>query len=148
MKDNSDYVMYADAVKQGLLSEKDVDVAVKRLFRARFQLGMFDPPELVKYAQTPFSENDSEAHRQLALKAARKAMVLLKNDGVLPLKPATKNIAVIGPLADSARALEGNYNGTPSRATTALGRNPQAVSNGARDFHSRDEVPAQCRSGA
>jgi len=120
VKDNSDYVMYADAVKQGLLSEKDVDVTLKRLFRARFQLGMFDPPELVKYAQTPFSENDSEAHRQLALQAARKAMVLLKNDGVLPLKPGTKSIAVIGPLADSVRALEGNYNGTPSRATTAL----------------------------
>ena len=120
MEDNSDYVMYVDAVKQGVLSEKDVDVALKRLFRARFQLGMFDPPELVKYAQTPFSENDSEAHRQLALKAARESMVLLKNDGVLPLKPATKNITVVGPLADSVRALEGNYNGTPSRATTAL----------------------------
>jgi beta-glucosidase len=120
MKDNSDYVMYVDAVKQGLLSEKDVDVTVKRLFRARFQLGMFDPPELVKYAQIPFRENDSEAHRQLALRAAREAMVLLKNDGVLPLKPTAKRIAVIGPLADSVRALEGNYNGTPSRATTAL----------------------------
>jgi len=120
VKDNSDYVMYADAVKQGLLSEKDVDVAVKRLFRARFQLGMFDAPELVKYAQIPFSENDSEAHRQLALKTARETIVLLKNDGVLPLKPAAKNIAVIGPLADSVRALEGNYNGKASRATTAL----------------------------
>jgi beta-glucosidase len=120
VKGNADYVMYADAVKQGLLSEKDVDVTLKRLFRARFQLGMFDPPELVKYAQIPFSENDSEAHRQLALKAARKAMVLLKNDGVLPLNPATKNIAVIGPLADSVRALEGNYNGVPSRPRTAL----------------------------
>ncbi len=120
VKGNADYVMYVDAVKQGLLSEKDVDVAVKRLFRARFQLGMFDPPELVKYAQIPFSENDSEAHRQLALQAARKALVLLKNDGVLPLNPATKNVAVIGPLADSVRALEGNYNGVPSRPRTAL----------------------------
>jgi beta-glucosidase len=117
---NADYVMYVDAVKQGLLSEKDVDVAVERLFRARFQLGMFDPPEMVKYAQIPLSENDSEAHRQLALKAARKAMVLLKNDGVLPLNPATKSIAVIGPLADSVRALEGSYNGVPSRPRTAL----------------------------
>jgi beta-glucosidase len=120
VKGNADYVMYADAVKQGLMSEKDVDVAVKRLFRARFQLGMFDPPEMVKYAQIPSSENDSEPHRQLALKAARKAMVLLKNDGVLPLNPATKSIAVIGPLADSVRALEGSYNGVPSRPRTAL----------------------------
>jgi beta-glucosidase len=115
-----DVAAYSDAVKQGLLSEKDVDVTLKRLFRARFQLGMFDPPELVKYAQTPFSENDSEAHRQLALKVARETMVLLKNDGVLPLKPVPASIAVVGPLADSVRALEGNYNGTPSRPVTAL----------------------------
>ena len=117
---SSDVPAYRDAVQQGLLSEKDVDLALKRLFRARFQLGMFDPPEQVKYAQIPFSENDSEPHRQLALKAAREAMVLLKNDGVLPLNPATKSIAVIGPLADSVRALEGNYNGTASRPKTAL----------------------------
>jgi beta-glucosidase len=116
----SDVPAYRDAVQQGLLSEKNVDLALKRLFRARFQLGMFDPPEQVKYAQIPFSENDSEPHRQLALKAAREAMVLLKNDGVLPLNPATKSIAVIGPLADSVRALEGNYNGTASRPKTAL----------------------------
>jgi beta-glucosidase len=120
MRNNSDYVKYLDAVKQGLLTEKDIDVSVKRLLRARFALGMFDPPEMVKYAQTPDSENDSEEHRQLALKAARETMVLLKNDGVLPLSPAVKRIAVVGPLADQIRVLEGNYNGTPSRATTAL----------------------------
>ena len=84
--DNSDYVKYVDAVKQGFLSEKDVDVTLKRLFTARFRLGLFDPPEMVKYAQTPDSEIDSDAHRQLALKMARESMVLLKNDGVLPLK--------------------------------------------------------------
>jgi len=116
----ADVAAYRDAVTQGLLSEKEVDVAVKRLFRARFQLGMFDPPEQVKYAQIPFSQNDTDAHRQLALKAARESMVLLKNDGVLPLKPTIKSIAVIGPLADSVRALEGNYNGTASRYVTAL----------------------------
>ena len=120
MRDNSDYAKYIDAVKQGLLTEKDIDAAVKRLIRARMALGMFDPPEMVKYAQTPDSENDSEAHRQLALKAARETMVLLKNDGVLPLRAGVKKIAVVGPLADQIRVLEGNYNGTPSRATTAL----------------------------
>ena len=120
MTDNSDYARYIDAVKQGLLSEKDIDTTVKRLFYARFALGMFDPPEKVKYAQTPESENDSEDHRQLALKAARETMVLLKNDGVLPLKSSVKKIAVVGPLADQIRVLEGNYNGIPSRATTAL----------------------------
>ena len=118
--DNSDYIKYMDAVKQGLLSEKDIDVAVKRLFTARFRLGMFDPPEMVKYAQIPESEIDSEAHRQLALRTARESIVLLKNDGVLPLGAATKKIAVVGPLAESVHVLEGNYNGTPSRATTAL----------------------------
>ncbi len=122
--DNSDYVKYVDAVKQGLLSEKDLDVTVKRLFRARFRLGMFDPPEMVKYAQTPDSVIDSDAHRQLALKTARESMVLLKNDGVLPLNAKTnaqiKKIAVVGPLADALHVLAGNYSGTPSRATTAL----------------------------
>ena len=118
--DNSDYVKYVDAVKQGLLSERDIDVAVTRLLAARFRLGMFDPPELVKYAQTPDSVIDSDAHRQLALQTARESMVLLKNDGVLPLNAKTKKIAVVGPLADSLHVLEGNYNGTPSRATTAL----------------------------
>ena len=118
--DNSDYVKYVDAVKQGLLSEKDIDVTVTRLFTARFRLGMFDPPEMVKYAQTPDSVIDSEAHRQLALKTARESMVLLKNDGVLPLSAQTKKIAVVGPLADALHVLAGNYSGTPSRAITAL----------------------------
>ena len=111
---------YLKAVQQGLLAEKDLDTAVKRLMRARFELGMFDPPALVKYAQTPISENDSGAHRALALKAARESMVLLKNKNILPLDATTKKIAVVGPLADSARVLEGNYNGVPSRSVTVL----------------------------
>ncbi len=114
------YSAYLNAVKQRLLSEQDLDTAVKRLMRARMELGMFDPPEMVKYAQTPISENDSEPHRQLALKLAREAMVLLKNDGTLPLKQAAKKIAVVGPLANSKNVLEGNYNGSSSRETTAL----------------------------
>ena len=119
-KDNSDYVKYLDAVKQGLLSEKDLDVAVKRLFTARMRLGMFDPPDKVPYAQTPDSEIDSAPHRELALKAARESMVLLKNDGVLPFAPSVKNILVVGPLAESVQVLHGNYSGTASHATTAL----------------------------
>jgi beta-glucosidase len=117
---NSDYVPYMEAVKQGFLSEKDIDVSLKRLFTARFKLGMFDPPEMVPYAQTPDSEIDSEAHRALALKAARESIVLLKNDGVLPLNPAVKKIAVVGPLSESVKVLHGNYSGTASRATSAL----------------------------
>ncbi len=119
-KDNSDYVKYLDAVKEGLLSEKDIDVAVKRLFTARMRLGMFDPPDKVPYAQTPDSEIDSAPHRELALKAARESMVLLKNDGVLPFAPGVKNILVVGPLAESVQVLHGNYSGTASHATTAL----------------------------
>ena len=119
-KDNSDYVKYVDAVKQGLLSEKDLDIAVKRLFTARMRLGMFDPPDKVPYAQTPDSEIDSAAHRELALKVARESMVLLKNDGVLPFAPGVKNILVVGPLAQSVAVLHGNYSGTASHASTAL----------------------------
>jgi beta-glucosidase len=74
----------------------------------------------VKYAQIPFSENDSAANRELARKAAREVMVLLKNDGSLPLKSSVRKIAVIGPLADSIPALEGNYNGTSSHYVTPL----------------------------
>src|SRR5271165_128104 len=118
--DNSDYVRYLDAVVQGLLTEKDIDTAVKRLFTARFRLGLFDPPEMVRYAQTPDAELDSDAHRALALKIARESMVLLKNDGILPLRAGLKTIAVIGPSAESERVLLGNYSGTPSRVTTAL----------------------------
>ncbi len=119
-KDDSDYVKFIDAVKQGLLPEKDVDTSLRRLLTARFKLGMFDPPSMVPYANTPESEIDSPVHRELALQAARESMVLLKNDGILPLKSDVKRIAVVGPLAESVRVLEGNYHGTPSHATTAL----------------------------
>ena len=110
-----------DAVKQGLITEDQIDVSVKRLYRARFKLGMFDPPEMVPYAKIPASENDSEEHRKLSGQAARESIVLLKNDNhALPLKRNLKKIAVIGPTADSYDALIGNYNGTPSRYTTPL----------------------------
>jgi beta-glucosidase len=118
--DNSDYVKYLDAVKQGLLSEKEIDAALKRLFMARFRLGLFDPPEIVPYALTPDSEIDSDANRALALKTARESIVLLENNGVLPLSPDVRKIAVFGPLAESALVLHGNYSGTASRATTAI----------------------------
>jgi beta-glucosidase len=117
---NSDYLQFLDALKQNLITEKDIDVAVKRLLLARFRLGEFDPPELVRYTHTGDAEIDSEAHRALALQTARETMVLLKNDGILPLGPQFKNIAIIGPSAESTRVLLGNYSGTPSRATSAL----------------------------
>jgi beta-glucosidase len=115
------YKALVNAVKQGLISEGEIDRALKRLFAIRFRLGMFDPPELVPYAKIPFSANDAPEHRQLALEAARESIVLLKNDNnTLPLRKDLKSIAVIGPNADDVQVLLGNYNGTPSRATTPL----------------------------
>ncbi len=118
-KDAHDYQPYIDAVKQGLLTEADIDVTLKRLFTARMRLGMFDPPSMVPYANIPASEIDSKQHREVSLAAARESMVLLKNNGVLPLAPG-KKILVVGPLAESVQVLHGNYSGTASHAVTAL----------------------------
>ena len=77
-----------EAIKQDLISKTEIDAAVKRLFTARFRLGMFDPPDSYAYGRTPFSEVNSAEHRRLALRAARESIVLLKNDrGLLPLSP-------------------------------------------------------------
>ncbi|HEY3835198.1 MAG TPA: glycoside hydrolase family 3 C-terminal domain-containing protein [Bryobacteraceae bacterium] len=111
---------YLAAMQKGLISQQEVDFNLKRIFKARFQLGLFDPPSMVKYTPIAATENDSEAHRQLARKVARESMVLLKNDGTLPLKAGVRNIAVVGPLADSIAVLEGNYNGTASRYVTVI----------------------------
>jgi beta-glucosidase len=109
------------AVQKGVLAEADIDRALRRLFTARFRLGMFDPPSMVPYSRIASEENDTEAHRQLALRAAREAIVLLKNrNNFLPLKKVPETIAVIGPDADDLDALEGNYNGTPSKPVTIL----------------------------
>ncbi len=103
------------AVHDGLIKESEIDTSLKRLFTARFRMGMFDPPDAVAFNQIPYSEDDSPQHRQLALRAARESIVLLKNqDGILPLKSNFKTIAVVGPNAESLAALEGNYNGQPS----------------------------------
>jgi beta-glucosidase len=115
-----EYKSLVKAVKEGFISEAEIDVAVKRLMEARFRLGMFDPPELVPYANIPFAVNDSAAHRQMALRAARESIVLLKNDNFLPFGKKIKKIAVIGPNADSLDVLLGNYNGMPSAYTTPL----------------------------
>ena len=116
-----EYKSLVQAVKDGLITEAEIDVAVKRLMTARFKLGMFDPPEMVAYARIPFSENASEAHRQLSLRAARESLVLLKNqNNTLPLKKDLKTIAVIGPSADNLGVLLGNYNGQPTKYVTPL----------------------------
>lgn len=117
----STYPSLREAVEQDLVSEETIDLAVKRLFTARFRLGMFDPPEQVPYAQIPYSVIDSPQHRALALRAARESIVMLKNeDNLLPLPNDLRSIAVIGPNADSLSVLMGNYNGTPAKAVTPL----------------------------
>ena len=103
-----------EAVKEGLIPEADIDRAVRRLFRARFELGMFDPPSSYAYGRIPFGVVNSPQHRALSLEAARQSMVLLKNeDHILPLKPDIGSIAVVGPTAELVRSLQGNYNGPP-----------------------------------
>ncbi|HZY82160.1 MAG TPA: glycoside hydrolase family 3 C-terminal domain-containing protein [Cyclobacteriaceae bacterium] len=115
------YESLKKAVADKLITEEQIDVAVKRLFLARFKLGMFDPDDQVKYAQIPYSTVDSKEHRDLALEAARKSIVLLKNDkNTLPLKKDIGTLAVIGPNADQWLMLLGNYNGVPADPITPL----------------------------
>jgi beta-glucosidase len=103
-----------DAVHQGVIKEAEIDNALRRLFRARFKLGMFDPPTSFAYGQIPVSEVNSPEHRQLSMQAARESIVLLKNkDHILPLKSDVSSIAVVGPTAELIQALQGNYNGPP-----------------------------------
>ncbi len=111
-----------DAVKQGLVKESDLDRALRRLFRAQMKLGVYDPPQRLPWAGYTYETIvDSPKHRQLALEAARRSIVLLKNDGgTLPLKKGLGSIAVIGPNADEAEVLVGNYNGTPIAPVTVL----------------------------
>ncbi len=115
------YRALQQAVKGGLIAEAQIDAAVKRLFTARFKLGMFDPPSMVRYAQIPMTNVDSAEHRALAMDVTRKSIVLLKNDnGVLPLRKSLGTLAVIGPNANEWRMLLGNYNGIPSDPVTPL----------------------------
>ncbi len=119
-KDDTDYKPYIDAVQEGYLSPSAMDTALIRLFTARIKLGMFDPPDMVPYTKIPESELSSPAHRALARKLADESMVLLKNDGTLPLKPDVRSIAVVGPLADQTQVLLGNYAGTPTHTVSML----------------------------
>ena len=118
--DDHDYKPYLDAVKMGALKESDIDIALTRLFTARMKLGMFDPPEMVPYTKIDEKLLDSPEHRALARKMANESMVLLKNDGVLPLKASGLKIAVVGPLADQTKVLLGNYSGNPSHSVSVV----------------------------
>ncbi|MDB5233302.1 MAG: glycosyl hydrolase, partial [Hymenobacter sp.] len=115
------YNSLLESVQKGLITEKQLDVSVKRLFLIRFQLGMFDPAERVKYAQIPMSVVESAPHQAHALKMARESIVLLKNDrNTLPLRKNLKKLVVIGPNADNDAVQLGNYNGFPTNNVTPL----------------------------
>lgn len=115
------YASLKSAVAQGLITEAEIDVAVKRLFTARMRLGMFDPPGTDPYSRISPAENNTPEHRKLALQAAREAIVLLKNDArFLPLDKGIERIAVIGPNAEYRQSIEGNYNGAPPHPVTPL----------------------------
>ena len=117
--DDHDYHPYIDAVQQGYLPESSVDTALVRLFTARIRLGLFDPPDAAPYSKIDEKALDSAEHRALAHRMANESIVLLKNDGVLPLKSVMR-IAVVGPLADQTAVLLGNYNGTPTHTVSVL----------------------------
>jgi beta-glucosidase len=142
------YAALVEAVREGLVTEAEVDRAVTRLLTVRFRLGMFDPPEATGYGQLPIAVVDSPAHRELALAAARASIVLLKNEGgVLPFGENVRRIAVVGPNADDEEVLLGNYNGTPTAAVTPLAGLRRALGARARVTYARgadwaDGLPA------
>lgn len=116
------YEALRDAVRDGLITEEDIDVSVRRILTGMFELGMFDPADMVPWSGLPYSTVDSREHRDHALKVARNSIVMLKNEGnLLPLDPAViRKIAVVGPNGDDARMMLGNYNGIPSSTVTVL----------------------------
>lgn len=114
------YQKYLAAVQQGYLSESALDASLIRLFAARLKLGLLDPPELDPWSHIDEKELGSPEHRALAREIANESMVLLKNDGRLPLKPGIRNIAVVGPLADQTDVLLGNYAGRPTHTVSMM----------------------------
>ena len=113
------YLHLMQAYEEGLVSEEEITVCCERMFTSRYMLGLF--ADDCEYDAIPYTDCDTDEHDALALAAAEKSMVLLRNNGVLPLDPTkVKTIAVIGPNANSIPALEGNYNGVSSRYVTFL----------------------------
>ncbi len=125
------YEFLGEAIRRGLITEADIDRALGRLFTTRMKLGTFDPPELVPYTATPMDVVGCAEHRALAYEAALKSLVLLKNDGMLPIAPDTRSVLVVGPTAADAGMLLGNYFGMSDSLCTLLegiaGRAPEGM---------------------
>lgn len=131
------YGALLEAINNKLITEAQIDTALTRLMYTRLRLGLFDPPAQVPWNHLPNSLLQSAEHNQLARTAAQKSMVLLKNNGLLPLKKDLKAIAVIGPTADEPMALLGNYHGTPAAPVTFLKGIQKAVSSGTQVYYAR-----------
>ncbi len=117
----SEYNALVRAVQQGLLGEKEINEALYYTLWTRFRLGLFDPPEMVPFNKYTIEDNDTPEHSKVALEVARQSLVLLKNDGILPINCSKyKRIAVIGPNSDSKSMLEGNYHGSASKPISIL----------------------------
>ena len=111
------FMSLTEGLEKGLIKESDLDQHLRKTLMGRFELGMFDPADMLPWSKIPASAISSEKHHQLAVQAARESMVLLENKGgVLPLKKSIKTLAVVGPNADDVELLNGNYGGTPTKA--------------------------------
>jgi beta-glucosidase len=116
-----DYQALVRAVQQGLVTEKEIDQALYYTLWTRFKLGLFDPPQDCPYSKIGIDQNDTPQHRALVLKVAEESIVLLKNDGILPLdRSKIERIAVIGPNGNSTTMLHGNYHGSARRPISIL----------------------------
>jgi beta-glucosidase len=132
------YSHLTKAIRRGLITEAFIDTAVRRLFTARMKLGMFDPPAMVPYSQLGAADLDTKKNHEMAVKAADASIVLLKNDkNILPLSKDIHTIAVIGPDADDAEILLGNYNGIPSHTVTPLEGIRHVVSPGTKVLYEK-----------
>jgi beta-glucosidase len=138
------YKALVQAVKDGKLTEQQLDVSLKRLFMIRFRLGMFDPVDMVKYAKIPVTMLEAPEHKDLSLKMARQSIVLLRNarlpgqeNNTLPLSKKIKKIAVLGPNADNSISVLGNYNGVPSEIVTALQGIKNKLGNGVEIYYDK-----------
>ena len=128
------YLVLMSAFEQGLIKEEDITKAAERLFTTRFLLGLFDETE---YDKIGYDAIECKEHLAVADRATKESVVLLKNDGILPLaKDSVKKIGVIGPNANSRAALVGNYHGTSSKYVTVLEGIQNAVSEDTRVFYS------------
>ena len=110
------FMVLTEALKKGLITEATLDEHLRKTMLGRFELGMFDPPAMLPWATLAPDVISSETHHQLAIEAAQKSMVLLKNKGILPLSKQLRTVAVVGPNADDIELLNGNYGGTPTKA--------------------------------